>query len=774
MLLFVTGILAYQRALPVLEGNDELWHYNYVNWLRLTWRLPDRSTPLTNPMRQETGQPPLRYGLDALIFDTLGLPTQGLEGGEPGGNGNLSDVSNPWFTPPDWSNRRDNFNLFFHGQDERGFGHPDIVLDDRVGRLISVFYAMLAFTGGYGIARECFRRSQWVWTATIFYAFTPTMLYMAAQLSNDIASTAFATLALWQTLVLLRRGATSKRILIVAILASLAGLSKISGLIILPGILLALAFEARRGAIISVPFPHLPGGKGPGDRGAISRFARNALLLLIVVAILFGPWMAFGLITYRDPLGLRTHGDPGSGILPGPTPLTVLADMPQTFMSYWAKFGTSSVWLNYTIYGLFAILVIFSVSGYIAFWRRKDRSAFSWHDVSIQSALIGATVAILAFAALLYWLLTLFTIAYAITARLAYFAQGVIAPGLLGGLYLLTWHKASYLSRLARLASIGLLLGVGLVLSPMTIYSIYAEPVLLNSNQLPSLSGGPIDFDHAVRFLGYDTSLSRVISQGTSYRARLCWQVLKPTTRNAAFSVKLFGPSSKDVGGRTSIPGLGHFPSALWRVGDTFCDLMDVPVNEPLVAGQVYNEEVVVSDARKGNANWTATTPGGQAVETPIVGQVSSPAGDMSATLSDSVNWQHAAISFPQLADLGGYSVEGVLAAGQTFKLNVLWLSNGSIRGDWHEFIHLVNASSSLSLGDGPPRQGNYPTWAWSTGEKIAESWTLTLPADLASGDYSVQIGFYNPTTGERLIATKDGISVPDRSVPLVTLHLGL
>src|SRR5579859_2417815 len=318
MLLFVAGILAYQRALPVLEGNDELWHYNYVNWLRLTWRLPDRSTPLTNPMRQETGQPPLRYGLDALIFDALGLPTQGLEGGEPGGNGNLSDVSNPWFTPPDWSNRRDNFNLFFHGQDERGFGHPDIVLDDRVGRLISVFYAMLAFTGGYGIARECFRRSQWVWTATIFYAFTPTMLYMAAQLSNDIASTAFATLAVWQTFVLLRRGASPKRIVVIGTLASLAGLSKISGLIILPGILLALAFEAIRWA----SFPISIGLREVRHRW-LSRFLRNAVVLLAVVAVLVGPWMAFGFVTFRDPLGLRTHGDPGAGILPGPTPLTV-------------------------------------------------------------------------------------------------------------------------------------------------------------------------------------------------------------------------------------------------------------------------------------------------------------------------------------------------------------------------------------------------------------------------------------------------------------------
>src|SRR5579859_4860760 len=81
LLLFVAAVLVYQHALPVLEGNDELWHYNYVSWLRLTWRLPDRATPHTNPMRQETGQAPLRYWLDAVIFDALGLPTQGLDGG---------------------------------------------------------------------------------------------------------------------------------------------------------------------------------------------------------------------------------------------------------------------------------------------------------------------------------------------------------------------------------------------------------------------------------------------------------------------------------------------------------------------------------------------------------------------------------------------------------------------------------------------------------------------------------------------------------------------
>ena len=43
--------------------------------------------------------------------------------------------------------------------------------------------------------------------------------------------------------------------------------------------------------------------------------------------------------------------------------------------------------------------------------------------------------------------------------------------------------------------------------------------------------------------------------------------------------------------------------------------------------------------------------------------------------------------------------------------------------------------------------------------------------AELAPGDYTVQIGFANPLTGERMAVSVDGTSVPDRSAPMLAFR---
>src|SRR5664279_5625185 len=92
MLIFVLGTIAHQSSLPVLEGNDEVRHYNYAVWMAETWRLPDRATHETNVMGQETGQPPLTYWVDAVVWRALNLPLAEAS------NAELDPVRNPWFT----------------------------------------------------------------------------------------------------------------------------------------------------------------------------------------------------------------------------------------------------------------------------------------------------------------------------------------------------------------------------------------------------------------------------------------------------------------------------------------------------------------------------------------------------------------------------------------------------------------------------------------------------------------------------------------------------
>ena len=52
---------------------------------------------------------------------------------------------------------------------------------------------------------------------------------------------------------------------------------------------------------------------------------------------------------------------------------------------------------------------------------------------------------------------------------------------------------------------------------------------------------------------------------------------------------------------------------------------------------------------------------------------------------------------------------------------------------------------------DAEPQDGKAPTTGWVADEVIDDEYTIRLPGSLASGDYSVELGVYDPRSGDRL-----------------------
>ncbi|MCC7450347.1 MAG: glycosyltransferase family 39 protein [Anaerolineae bacterium] len=644
--LFVIAVLIHQMTLPTLEGSDETLHLNYVNLLRNENRLPDRATYLTNSTWQESGQPPLGYWVAAQflrLFNLPNLPDDLLQ--------RLTPVSNHWFTPPDRWNYRDNFNLFYHGLDERAFGHPEVVINNRVARLPSLLFGSLAVIGAYGAAREVFRRNNWALVATAIFAFTPQMVAISASVTNDVSSTAFATLAIWQTLRLLRVGASPLRLAIIGALLALGGLSKVSALLIAPGLGLAILFDWRQRRL---PFRQL---------------VINGLIVGVVLALILGPWIVYGVTTFNDPFGFRTHNNPlRANIVP--TLGQFVRALPEAYLSYWGKLGTSAIWLSPLLYALFSVIPILSVVGYVAYFVRlrgwphplppsplrsegepvDDDSPRCLRrgvggEVNKYQAIVLIVIGLCVFAGLLQWLRELFAIAYVITGRLMYAGHVAVAIGLTGGLYLLALtpnpspsgegsrrppvpplhfveRRAGGEANKGAIYAVTLLAAASLIVAPLRLHTAFAPPHMLTQQQLPALEGGPIDFDQTIRFLGY-TRPDLHVYQGRLHRITLCWQVLKPATHAAAFALKFFESPTVTVGERTSVHGLGHYPSALWRAGDIFCDDVDVPISGIIEPGRVYNMILTLMDAQTMAANWPATLPPNHTpVQYPFIGQV--------------------------------------------------------------------------------------------------------------------------------------------------------
>ncbi len=89
--------------------------------------------------------------------------------------------------------------------------------------------------------------------------------------------------------------------------------------------------------------------------------------------------------------------------------------------------------------------------------------------------------------------------------------------------------------------------------------------------------------------------------------------------------------------------------------------------------------------------------------------------------------------------------------------LTLFWRPRHSLTTDYTVFLHLRNAEGitvaqvdRLSLG------GAYPTSRWQPGETVIDPFTLSLPANLPPGLYTLWVGMYRLETLERLPIVND------------------
>ena len=87
----------------------------------------------------------------------------------------------------------------------------------------------------------------------------------------------------------------------------------------------------------------------------------------------------------------------------------------------------------------------------------------------------------------------------------------------------------------------------------------------------------------------------------------------------------------------------------------------------------------------------------------------------------------------------------------------VLWLSwsrlNRALDREYTVFAHLLDATGErVAQGDGVPGYlGALPTTLWEPGVPVLDRRVVSLPVDLAAGQYTLLIGWYDPQSGERL-----------------------
>jgi uncharacterized membrane protein len=104
---------------------------------------------------------------------------------------------------------------------------------------------------------------------------------------------------------------------------------------------------------------------------------------------------------------------------------------------------------------------------------------------------------------------------------------------------------------------------------------------------------------------------------------------------------------------------------------------------------------------------------------------------------------------------LAGYDLEPAApAAGAELVVWLSWLRTGpALDREYTVFVHLLDeAGERVAQGDGAPGYlGALPTTLWQQGVPLLDRHAVPLPEDLAPGQYTLLIGWYDPQSGERL-----------------------
>ncbi len=260
-------------------------------------------------------------------------------------------------------------------------------------------------------------------------------------------------------------------------------------------------------------------------------------------------------------------------------------------------------------------------------------------------------------------------------------------------------------------------------------------------------------FGGLLALLGY--AGSDEVTAGESGYLTLVWKALVPRPPVSQLRFELIAADGS-VAERRDLPlATADFPPARWDRGDVLREQYRLPIAARLRPGRYRLAiEPLTATGQASTIGSLVVKPGRE----PAV--VAAPAHPLEFTLGDVIA-------------LDGYDLESTHARpGSTINLALHWRDLGSMDIDYTVFVHVLDASEKVvTQRDQQPADGRRPTSSWFPGDEILDRYTLTLPSALASGEYPIEVGMYNPGDGRRLPVSSGGVSLGDRII-VARLHV--
>jgi hypothetical protein len=123
------------------------------------------------------------------------------------------------------------------------------------------------------------------------------------------------------------------------------------------------------------------------------------------------------------------------------------------------------------------------------------------------------------------------------------------------------------------------------------------------------------------------------------------------------------------------------------------------------------------------------------------------------------------------LVGLVGYDLTAdSVAPSDSFVLVLYWQALAPMDNSYTVFAHLLDSENQVrAQKDSLPAGGVRPTTGWVPGEFIIDEYELVVEADAPAGEYLLEVGMYDASTGERLPSLDTEGRVFDNRIVLPT-----
>jgi hypothetical protein len=699
--LLLAGV--YSVVNPLFEAPDEVWHYEYVRWLVEGHGLPRPEDVGSAPWEQEGSQPPLYYLLAAAL--TFAIPTD-----------NAPAVIR--YNPHAAVGQADAFgnkNMMAHGPPER-WPWRGVALAAHTVRFFSIVLGALTVAATYGTAR-LLNGGRWVpaVAAALLVALNPQFLFLSGAISNDNLVTTCCTMGIWLLVVVVTQATppTRGQLIRLGLIAGAAALSKVSGLALSGLIGLTLIGLAWR------------------DR-APRRLLGQGLLVGGLALAVAGWWYGRNWWLYGDPLGLSAM----FAVLPGRddplTPAEVVKLVPGVWRSFWAVFGWFNIVVEDWVYRGFTLLTLAGIAGLLwGGWQVRS----GWKAWQLGPwLLLGLWLVVIALL-VVRWA----QISYP-QGRLLFPAISAVATLVGSGLcWLLPERRQAWL-----LVPLALWLIPVAVMAPVRwIQPAYAPPALLAATtQVPNARSLSFANEVALRGFAWEPA---TLQPGASVELTLFWQALAPLPGDYSVFVHLVDENGIVQAQRDSYPAGGALPTSGWPVGEIVPDRHRLTLPAVLPVPTQLRVDVGLYDFATGRRLQLQSAEG--------LPQDIASLGSLTVTPADPGDSEALRINFGDQIALVDYKFDRwVVSPGETLTVTLDWQALTVPQDDYVVFVHLLLPPDAVwAQRDAMPQTGAAPTSTWAAGQRVTDMVELVVPAEAPAGLYTVEIGLYDPDTGERL-----------------------